>query len=247
MADAYPKLRNPPIVEAIVDFDCDVPPDKTLKTLEQAAKDTFHERYPDALPRYLQEVLVTADQQRLQRSLMAWMFRAQDGKQLVQVRQSGLSFNRLEPYPGFDACLPDIEAAWLRYRELVQPITLREIRLRYINRIVLSMDEIEKKKLDYFLAIETAPPEETRLVRSGFLTQYVASDPETHLQATVVLASQAPEGRQRPIMFDNTVVATGERDPSDWGELTAVLKLLRELKNRIFFKTVKPPCLEQFQ
>lgn len=53
MTDTYPKLDKPPIVEAVLDFDCDVPPDKTLKPLEQPARAAFADRYPDATPRYL--------------------------------------------------------------------------------------------------------------------------------------------------------------------------------------------------
>ena len=252
MNEEYSKLANPPIVEAIVDFDCDVPPDKDLKSLEQSARETFHEHYPDAQPRYLQEVRVATGQDgafnsSLQRSLQAWMFRTSDGKQLVQVRQSGFSFNRLAPYVGFDACLPLIEDAWRRYCELVELIVVREIRLRYINRILLPMGEVEKKGLDYFLAVEAAPPAGTRLERSGFLTQYQATDPETRFRATVILASQPAEGGQLPVMFDNGVSANGEWGPSDWASLASVLESLRELKNRIFFQTVKPSCLEQFR
>jgi uncharacterized protein (TIGR04255 family) len=200
----------------------------------------------------LQEVRVATGQDgafnsSLQRSLQAWMFRTPDGKQLVQVRQSGFSFNRLAPYAGFDTCLPVIEVAWRRYCELVEPIVLREIRLRYINRILLRNDEMEAKGLDHFLAVGGAPPAETRLVRSGFLTQYQAIDPETGFRATVVLASQSPEGPKLPVVFDNGVSASGEWEPADWANIVSVLESLRELKNRIFFRTVKPSCLELFQ
>jgi len=200
MNEDYPKLARPPIVEAIVDFDCDVPPNVDLKSLEQSARETFHEHYPDAQPRYLQEVRVATGQDgafnsSLQRSLQAWMFRASDGTQLVQVRQSGFSFNRLAPYAGFDMCLPLIEEAWRRYCDLVKPIVVREIRLRYINRISLPMDRVENEGLESFLAVDATPPTETKLVRSGFLTQYQASDPETCFRAAVVLASQ-PASRE---------------------------------------------------
>lgn len=252
MNEQYPKLANPPIVEAIVEFDCDVPPNNDLKSLEQSAKEMFREHYPDAQPRYLQEVRVATGQDgafnsSLQRSLQAWMFRASDGNQLVQVRQSGFSFNRLAPYAGFDVCLPLIEEAWRRYRDLVDPIVVREIRLRYINRLLLPVGEVEKEGLNHFLAIEAAPPAGTRLERSEFLMQYQASDPDTHFRAGVILAGQPPVKEQLPVVFDNGVSAGGEWEPADWESVVGVLESLRELKNRIFFQTVKPSCLEQFR
>lgn len=252
MTEPYPKLTNPPIVEAIVDFDCDVPPNKDLKSLERASRESFQEHYPDAQPRYLQEVRVATSRDgafnsSLQRSLQAWMFKAPDGKQLVQVRQSGFSFNRLAPYAGFDICLPEIEAMWRQYCILADPIVLREIRLRYINRISLPTDEVKENGLDKFLAVGGAPPAKARLVRSGFLMQYQAIDPESQLRATVVLASQPPEGTQLPIVFDNAVAANGEWEPGGWAAIVDVLESLRELKNRIFFQTVQPRCLEKYR
>lgn len=252
MTDVYPKLPNPPIVEAIVDFDCDVPPDSTLKSLELPAGAAFHDEYPDAQPRYLQEVQVSAGQNgafnsSLRRSLQAWMFKATNGKQLVQLRQSGFSFNRLAPYDGFDAYLTDVERAWKRYCDLVQPIVLRNLRLRYINRISLPLEGVNTQGLEHFLASQSALPAATGLTPSGFLNQYQATDPTSQLQVAAVVASQAPDGAHLPIMFDNTVSAVGERDPGDWGGLVKVLGSLRELKNRVFFETVQPACLELFK
>lgn len=252
MTDVYPKLPNPPIVEAIVDFDCDVPPNVALKDLEQSARDAFREQYPDVHPRYLQEVRVATAQDgafnsSLQRSLQAWMFKTQDGKQLVQVRQSGFSFNRLAPYPGFDACLPEIKRAWSKYCELVQPIELRGLRLRYINRILLPAKEVAEKGFHHFLSAQTGLPRDVGLVPSGFLNQYQGTDPQTHLQVAVVVASQPPEGEKLPVMFDNSVFADAKQSSFDWDSLTSMLKSLRALKNRVFFKTVQPPCLEWFK
>lgn len=252
MTESYPKLSKPPIVEAIVDFDCDVPPSVELKSLEQSAREVFRERYPDAQARYLQEVRVATGQDgafnsSLQRSLQAWMFKVPDGKQLVQVRQSGFSFNQLAPYGGFDACLPRIKEAWSQYLDLVKPIVVREVRVRYINRILLPIDDTGQQGLNHFLNVDAAPPADTRLVQSGFLTQYQATDPETGFHAAVVLASQPSESGKLPVVFDNGVSANNGWEPSDWDTLASVLESLRDLKNRIFFQTVKQPCLELFR
>lgn len=252
MNDNYPVLAKPPIVEAVLDFDCDVPPTGDLKSMGEAARPVFQNQYPEVQPRYLQEVRVSTGQDggfdsSLQRSLQAWMFRSADKKQLVQIRQSGFSFNRLAPYCGFDACLPEIRRVWTSYCELVRPISVLTLRLRYINRILLPMEEVNHSGPAHYLEVQAALPDGAGLVPSGFLNQYQATDDETGFQAAVVLASQSVQDKALPVTFDNTVLANGEWDPFDWAGLETVIKSLRELKNRIFFRTVTPSCLELFQ
>ncbi len=251
MTDTYPKLDKPPIVEAVLDFDCDVPPDKTLKPLEQPARAAFADRYPDATPRYLREMQVASDQDgtfnsSLQQSLQAWMFRQTDGKQLVQVRQSGFSFNRLAPYEGFDAYLPEIQRAWNLYRELAAPISVRTLRLRYINRILLPLVG-GRVDLDLYLGSQPTLPAEDRLTLSGFVNQYFATDAVTGHQVAVTFAAQQAEDDKLPVIFDNAASASGEWEPADWSALLGVLESLRGLKNMMFFKTVKQPCLDLFR
>jgi uncharacterized protein (TIGR04255 family) len=251
MTDTTEKLPKPPIVEAVVDFDCDVPPDKTLNLLEQRARAIFADRYPDVTPRYLQEVRVASDQNgkfnsSLQQSLQAWMFRQADGKQLVQVRQSGFSFNRLAVYEDFDAYLPEIHRVWSLYRELATPIEVRTLRLRYINRIFLPLDG-GRVDLDAYLSSIPALPDEDRLALSGFVNQYFAADAVTGHQVAVVLAAQPVEDDKLPVIFDNAASASGVWEPANWDTLCGVLESLRKLKNMIFFRTVKQPCLDLFR
>ena len=251
MTDTYPQLANPPIIEAVVDFDCDVPPDKNLKVLEQPARIAYADRYPDVVPRYLQEVRMASDQDgtfnsSLQQSLQAWMFRQPDGKQLVQVRPSGFSFNRLAPYEGFEACMPEIQRVWDLYLGFAAPISVRTVRLRYINRILLPLVG-GRVDLDVYLTLQPSLPAQDRLTLSGFVSQYSAQDAVTGHQVAVVLAAQPDEDDKLPVIFDNAAAADGDWDPADWSSLYAVLESLRGLKNMIFFETVKQPCLDLFR
>lgn len=251
MNNMYPKLANPPIVEAVLDFDCDVPPSNNLKALEQSARAAFADRYPDVTPRYLQEMQVASEQDgtfnsSLQQSLQAWMFRQSDGRQLVQVRQSGFSFNRLAPYESFEAYLPEIQRVWDLYREFTAPISVRTLRLRYINRILLPLVEAHVD-LGVYLTSPPTLPAENRLTLSGFVNQYSATDSVTGHEVAVVLTAQPPEDDKLPIILDNAASASGEWDPMDWDALHGVLGSLRNLKNVIFFETVNQPCLDFFR
>lgn len=251
MSTAHPELTRPPIVEFVLDFECDLPPRINLEALEEPAKRAFSEQYARVQPRYLQEVRVASGQDgefnsSLRRSLQAWMFLQSDGKQLIQVRQSGFSFNRLAPYAGFDTYLPEIQRTWDLYRGFAVPISVRTLRLRYLNRIILPLQD-GRIELGRYLTIQPTLAEDNGLTLSGFLNQYTAADKETGHQVSVAITAQPREDSNVPILFDNAAAANGEWDPADWRSLQDVLGSLRQLKNQIFFNTVKTPCLDLFR
>lgn len=252
MSASIGKLRNPPVVEAIVDFECEVQADDNLKKLQEPMRNAFRERYPKVQPKFLREMHLKTDgsgdfNSSLRSSLQAWMYTSADEKQIVQVRQSGFSFNQLAPYMGFDAYLSRIKEAWLVYRKLVEPIGLNRVSLRYINRILLPQTEVENGDFSRFLTVTPVLPKDSQLLPGGFLTQYQARDKISGQRATVALAIQPAEGDKLPIIFDNGVAMEGKWDPDDWSEQQSVLISLRKYKNRIFSETVKDACMKLFR
>ncbi len=250
MSDLFPKLTNPPIVEVVLDFECDLPPSFDLKALEQPARERFESCYPLVQPRFMQEFLVEMKSDGTTNSsarhgLRALMFRKSDNTQLVQVRTAGFSFNRLVPYTKLDAYLQEIQRVWNLYREIAQPIVVRGLKLRYINRILIPF---EASPVDFgkYLKLQNMLADDKRLTLTGFLNQYSAVDRETKHQVTVILTEQFQEGDKLPIIFDNAASANVEIDPDDWDGLLVTLKSLQELKNVVFFQTVTKQCLELF-
>src|SRR6266542_2418113 len=137
------RLKNPPIREAVLDIDCDLPTGQPLDGLEQFATQAFGDAYPKLerlwggeleLAMRPQEAIASA-----RPGIQALRFRQDDGKQLVQVREHGFSFNRLAPYDSLDAYLPEIERTWSLYAKLAAPVEMQSVRLRYINRIPLPL------------------------------------------------------------------------------------------------------------
>lgn len=111
-------------------------------------------------------------------ALAAYQFVQSDGKQLVQVRAQGFSFNRLAPYTGFDDMLAEVERTWHLYVKIASPVQIRVIRLRYINRILLPLVE-GRVELDEYLKVGPKLPDEDRLAFSGFLNQHLAIEKGT--------------------------------------------------------------------
>ena len=251
MSRAYPMLNRPPIVEAVVDFDCDLPPGLELAAFEKAAREKFADLYPLVQPRLMQHVQVKAEadgtfNSSLNQGLEALMFKRADQKQLVQVRKTGFSFNRLAPYDGLESYLPEIERGWNLYREIAHPVLVRSLRLRYINRIEVPFQD-GPVDLDKYFKLHNMLADEQNLTLTGFLSQYSAVERATGNQVAVVLTAQNPEGDKLPIILDNAAAANVELEPTDWEGLSRALAVLRELKNRVFFGTVKQPCLDLFR
>jgi uncharacterized protein (TIGR04255 family) len=243
------KLTNPPIVEAILDIECDLPPGQQLAALEGPAHERFRDRYPKFRPQFVQEIEFKQDEPAklaVRQGMQAFQFLQEDEKQLVQVRVQGFSFNRLSPYTSLDDYLPEIKRTWGLYAELASPVQIQLIRLRYINRILLPLAAGGVQLDDYF-RVGPRLPDEDKLKFVGFLNQYAAVEVETGHQVNIVLTAQAPEGQKLPVIFDNTVAAAESGEPENWEWIMTKIQALRALKNHIFKSTLSDTCLSLFQ
>ncbi len=244
----FPKA---PIVEAVLDIECDMPPGLKIASLEGAARDRFRDRYPKFRAQFLQEHTIETKpdhppQMSVRRDVQGFQFLQEDEKQLVQVRTLGFSFNRLAPYGSLDDYLPEIERAWRLFIELASPAQIRVIRLRYINRIPLPLTA-GRVQLDDYLEVAPHLPDEKALTFTGFLNQHSAIETETGHQVNLVLTTQLPDGEKLPLIFDNCVVAVENGDPENWTWILTKIQALRALKNRIFKNTLTKKCQNLFQ
>jgi uncharacterized protein (TIGR04255 family) len=245
-----PHLKTPPIVEAVLDIDCDLQPGFNLAALEAAARIALQDQYPKFRAQMMQEHLVemnvTAFNTSTRQALQALQFMHDDERQLVQVRANGFAFNRLAPYTTLDDYLPEIERTWHLYVRLASPVQIRVVRLRYINRILLPMTT-PSIDLDEYLKIGPRLPDEANLMLSAFLIQQAAVEKETGHQVNLVLTSQAPANEKLPIILDITAASGVNAEPDDWAITKETIAALRILKNRVFQNTFSDKCIELFQ
>ena len=87
-------LAHAPIIEAVVDIDCDMTPGQDFAALEAAGRGCFGDRYPRSRTRFLQEHQIeqhgdSPPRFSARRGIQAFLFLHDDEKQLVQVRQQG--------------------------------------------------------------------------------------------------------------------------------------------------------------
>lgn len=244
-------LAHPPIVEAVVDFDCVMPPAFDVQRVEAAARAALGDRYPKLRTAFIahgsMEIKpggkpnVSAEQ-----GVHALQLLQADGRQLVQVRARGFSFNRLDPYTGFDDYLPEIQRTWRIFVELVSPVSVRAIGLRYINRFSVPIDD---NRIDIAKYLRIAPkfPVEERLAFTGFLSQQAGLEQGTANEVKMVLASQPIEGSALPVILDIEVTWRHDVAPADWETLLTHFQSLRELKNSVFMSSLTEDAVRLFQ
>lgn len=251
MSEPSQELANPPIVEAVVDIDCDLPPGVDLAALKEKAQTCFQAEYPDFQTRYMfeHEFQTKGDadlRASSRRGVDGYLFRREDKTQLVQVRRQGFSFNRLEPYSSLDDYLPEIERRWGQFVEFAEPVQIRVIRLRYVNRLPLPLSGA-MLDLDTYLRVGPRLPDEERLSFAGFLNQHKAVERETGNEVRTVLTSRKPESGVLPVIFDITASKAVDMEPDEWPVISSTIQCLRELKNRVFYNTLTEQCLKLFQ
>ena len=251
MCKIPPKLANPPIVEAVLDIDCDMPPTLDWAALKESAKSAYQDRYPKLQIVFAQSLQIEKlsgepPAPQAMGKTQAYQFFQEDTKQLVQVRSQGFSFNRLAPYSTLDDYLPEIERTWKLFVGFAGPRLIRTIRLHYINQIVLPQ-EGRTLNLGKYFKTSLRPPDESNLSITGFLNQHSVVEQGTGNQANIVLTTLPFESGMLPLILDIEVMHRADSEVDNWDWIAEKIRSLRDLKNRIFRGTLTDECLRLFQ
>ena len=244
-------LTTAPIIEAVVDIDCDMPTQSDVDALDVAARAALADWYPTPRRRMLSEHQISAAPNQplamtSREGLQALQYFSADEKQLIQFRPAGFSFNRLAPYTSLDDYLSEIERTWRIFVDLAKPVVCRMVRLRYINRIQLPMVD-GRVDIDDYLKLAPKLADEQRLTFAGFFNQHSVLEPATGNQVNIVFATQPPSIDLLPIIFDIEAFKEVDCDPGDWLIIAGRIQSLRSLKNLVFANSLTEPCLNLFR
>ena len=244
------KLKNAPIVEAVVDIDCDIPVSFNLADPEPFLA-VWGADYPQVQALHAQQFKFEAKSEgqvnhEICVGIVAQQFRNHEANPVIQARKAGFSFNRLAPYTTLDDYLPEIRRTWELYRKVVKPLVIRSVRLKYINRLLLSPGQGNMDLKEYF---EVCPhlPGGSNLAFTGFFHQHAAVEKQTDHTAEIILLAQPVENDHLPVIFDITVTAMETEDPENWTWISQKIELLRKLKQSIFENSLTAKCLKPYQ
>jgi len=154
-AQSHRHYDHAPIVEAIIEIQCQVP---TAANLADLLK--FHAGvsvdYPGKQEQHEVEISVSgpANAANTAGRQVGYRFISQDQKQVVMVSLRSFAFSRLAPYDRWESMCAEARRLWEIYRSTLRPIKITRIGVRYINRIDVPTQGTGINLDDYF---ETAP------------------------------------------------------------------------------------------
>ena len=249
-------LARSPIVEAVVDIDWDLPADIDFVDLEERARERVSDHYPGFRRRLRQPPpeLPSGDSPRkfnLRDATYSFQFLSEE-PQLLQIRRDGFSFNWFKPYKDLDEYLPEIQRTWRIFVDLVSPVAIRRVGLRYINRILLPAGEgiID---LSEYVSLGPKFPEEVSLELTSVLNQYTAVEPATGHEVNVRMVIDEQEQsawRERQpliVILDIAGSHRGSADPRVWENIEETILTLDRMTNAVFRSSLTERCLNLFR
>jgi uncharacterized protein (TIGR04255 family) len=240
---------NAPITEALLDIRAQLPAQANLAQLA-----TYHDSVKDLYPTKRErhswqggfKLNPPGDIEVLQSQggPDGYLFTSTDGKQIVQARLDGFTFNRLKPYDRWETFRDEARRLWQLYVRVADPKQVTRAALRYINRIEIPLPMKDFK--DYILTLpEIAPGLPQGLDK--FLMQLVIPLPDTPAKAVITATMEAVTDTDKlPLIFDIDVFRVAAFNVTD-EEVWQVFEELHDLKNNIFFESITPKAKELFQ
>jgi uncharacterized protein (TIGR04255 family) len=225
-----------PIIEAVIDVQCELPPDVALDELARAADDA---KFTLAGPAVqvsgrvdVSDVGITSDTSGIQ---VGHVFRRADGLRLIQSRLNGFSYSALAPYDRWESFSVEAWSGWLDYQRVARPARATRLAVRYVNRIDIPLSVVELK--DYLrTAIDLSPYLPQTL--AGYFWQAVVPLPRYSANATLIsTAAQPPEPNYSSIVLDidiwRTIDISMESSEAN-DDIQRQLEELRHAKNYVF-------------
>lgn len=244
----FEHFPNAPITEALVDIQVVLPEDVGMDELELFSSATEGE-YPIRQIRtaWTGQVKFGKDVEPeiagAAPTRDGYLFRTEDGTEVVQARLDGFTFSRLKPYTDWADMRSKSMRLWDAYEKVARPLQIKRIAVRYINQIQVQMglDIREYVSTTFDIAQDLPQAFNNFLLR----IQIPFPDPAASVIITQTTGEQS-EDESVPLIFDIDVFRVGTPE-IDRASLWDQLDQLREVKNQVFFRSVTEKAKEAFR
>jgi uncharacterized protein (TIGR04255 family) len=240
---------NPPIQEALIDIQVTAPPDFTaekLKSTLQGLENQFPEIRENVQLIQGFQLSVAGENQSFSssRSVDGYLFISNAAKKTVQARRDSFTFNKLRPYTEWKEFKAEAKELWQRYSELVQPVAIRRLGLRYINRIELPHGLLDLRE---FCLLFPDIPQPIPQGLAEFFQRFIAPK-DNGLISAVSLALDYSNPNLRPaIILDIDVFFMVSNAGLESESMWAGFEEMRVLKNEIFSASLTQKAKALFQ
>ena len=225
---------NSPLTEAIIDIRVQLSDGLKIESL-LAVQESQKELYPKQDSRLFFEAELSSDLDAppvsATRTHIGYVFASEDGLQSFQVRLDGFTFSRLKPYDKWSTFRDEARRLWGVYRDIVNPLDVTRLAVRYINRLDINQASIDLK--DY---LRTSPEVSPALpqVLAGYFMQLQIPQPDHPWKAIINQALIPPPSLNiTSILLDIDLFQDVDL-PDDEEGIWSIFELFRHRKNEIF-------------
>jgi uncharacterized protein (TIGR04255 family) len=174
---------------------------------------------------------------------IGYRFSSKDGRHIAQATTDEFLFSRLHPYTSWKEFKSEAQRIWEPYRDLVSPVSIKRVGLRFINRLSFP------NPCDYDNYLKSPPvvPEGLPQSVSGFLTQVMMEDPQNKVSSALIQVSHpSVDPDFSEVILDISSSKQGDFD-LDEKKIWSMFDLLRDTKNCIFFNSITEKTLKMIE
>lgn len=237
------KYSQPPIEEAIIDIR--VAKNEGLK-VEDLAENPDEDIFDDVSELNLQTIETSASpksfQSRTEKECVGYCFKAKDW--VLQFRLDGLTITRLKPYCDWENFQPFAEKLWKQYVRKNKNVTVSQIGIRYINRLILPIDKFELENYLRTMPVLSGDLPDRKL--SNFFMQLQL--PQNDLKGIAILnigTSQPLSPTEITIILDIDVIRPNLEVKTD-DEIWDIVETLHKREKKIFESSITNKLRHQF-
>jgi uncharacterized protein (TIGR04255 family) len=247
--ETFPHLYSAPIVEAVIDCRARAQktwkPDDLQKELAQRLPD-----YSSAQPQhqFRWEARREEDGSSTQTHHEGWhglRLTSSDKIRIAQFNRDGLVFSWLKPYEDWEKFSSEGLRLWHLFRELMDPLEVQRVRVRFINRFTLAKFSDVKR----YLSETPRGKEASTFPPNKFLYQTVRDVADHPFQITITELGQpesSDQGEAFGLILDIDVFTT-KPSPHPEKNLEELLPKMRYLKNKCFFTALSKKAIKTLQ
>jgi uncharacterized protein (TIGR04255 family) len=241
----HPILKNPPIVEAIIDIRVSpvvaIDENKIFEIVSSMGT-----QYQSIAPLPMRDFKFTVRQASLERTetTRGYIIQSLDGVNKSQFRIDGFTFNRLPPYTNWEEINQDAKTLWNLYKTKFSPKQISRIAVRYINQMQFDTD-IEG--IGQYL---TTPPklhEKFELTTKSVFMRATIEDVDKQMAATITQEiNQNDSIGITVVILDIDAFSLRKFSIANEEMIWKNFEQLREMKNDIFYRSVTQSAIEFF-
>ncbi len=232
--EPFPHLANAPIVEAVIHWKAEPSETFDFEVYSDFLKKNFRNyelKHQHRMNAEITDIAVKAES-----CLSGFRLTSRDKKHVCQFLHKDIIFSRLKPYDDWKQLLKEATAFWLAYQELVKPISIEALGVRFISRIELHKGE----HISEVVNEADSPLDSMKLSLETFFRRDEFRIPDSPYTINFVRAIEKQDGSNRCLIVDIDAQAK-DNIKIEKEKIDTILEDLHYLKNRVFFEYLLEP------